>query len=362
MRASTAAIPVGGAGLGQQTLGEEYCDLLQVNSSRLEPAPASRALVVLLHAALPIIRSHLQALEDAEDTEKQTIPDHAPLPPAAPADTSGYTQGTQTKAAFPYSIADAFPDVFPSPNPITSAFNSAQDLAEVLMSDITPVPADTLATPPHSHVGNAALSPSGTSTPERGNGTPYEERHWSSHTASAPPSSPQRRVAAGDSRQAAAAGISRLWRVVWGALVVGPTMRVVSVWRRLWVSPWLVQAARWLPAAMQLHLAMFYIFGLYYELPKRLTGTQYIYVGASQGSRRYFGAMGLLLVVQVLLRVGNMCRCARLGLSCAANCLPLLDILVTHNASESFTEGSVFAAPNPRRLSGQMPATWWSIP
>jgi hypothetical protein len=71
----------------------------------------------------------------------------------------------------------------------------------------------------------------------------------------------------------------------------------------------MVQAARWLPVATQLHLAMFYIFGFYYEVPKRIAGTQYIYVGSSQVPRRYFGAMGFLLLVQTLVSASKMYRC-----------------------------------------------------
>eukprot|EP00252_Welwitschia_mirabilis_P018390 TRINITY_DN4088_c0_g1_i3.p1 TRINITY_DN4088_c0_g1~~TRINITY_DN4088_c0_g1_i3.p1 ORF type:complete len:246 (-),score=47.50 TRINITY_DN4088_c0_g1_i3:125-862(-) len=49
-------------GAGQQTLGEEYCDLMQIaGTSGLSPTPARRLSLILLQAALPYIAERLSA-------------------------------------------------------------------------------------------------------------------------------------------------------------------------------------------------------------------------------------------------------------------------------------------------------------
>ncbi|GJP35772.1 hypothetical protein CLOM_g20299 [Closterium sp. NIES-68] len=49
-------------GAGSRTLGEEYCDILQVSGSyNLPPTPARRLSLVLLHALLPAMAAHISA-------------------------------------------------------------------------------------------------------------------------------------------------------------------------------------------------------------------------------------------------------------------------------------------------------------
>ncbi|KAL4195849.1 hypothetical protein AMTRI_Chr04g243170 [Amborella trichopoda] len=49
-------------GSGQQTLGEEYCDLTQVSSSSgLPPTPARRVLFVVLHSAVPYLAERISS-------------------------------------------------------------------------------------------------------------------------------------------------------------------------------------------------------------------------------------------------------------------------------------------------------------
>ncbi|GMH33066.1 hypothetical protein BSKO_00900 [Bryopsis sp. KO-2023] len=46
-------------GSGEQTLGEEYCDLLQINGSSVEPTPVQRGLLVLYKSVLPFMSDKL---------------------------------------------------------------------------------------------------------------------------------------------------------------------------------------------------------------------------------------------------------------------------------------------------------------
>ena len=282
-------------GMGHQTLGEEYCDLLQVTSAnKLAPSLSTRAVLVLLHATVPFLTARLRSAEDDYD-------EHAsPLVPSEPTDwEAAGAQLTTLKAASSQPTSPGYAR-------INSAFNSAYDLQEVLMASVTPVPADTLATPPISNKEQPVCPTSGVSTPEgaRTTAQAQPDRNWSSDHDSA--GNPHNTGAQGTSSQSHLMAVC--WDYCWDSCVSRPYRRCMSSWHALWRSPRLLQAARWMPVATQLHLALFYIFGVYYEFPKRMTGTQYIYVGSSQVPRRYFGAMGVLLLVQTLVGVRNMCR------------------------------------------------------
>lgn len=279
------------SGVGQQTLGEEYCDLLQVKSAnKLAPSLSTRAVLVLLHATVPFLTARLKAAEDDYDEHGTVfVPE---------VDTSGAGQLAATKAASSQATSPGYAR-------IDSAFNSAHDLEEVLMASVMPVPADTLATPPVSNAEQPLCSLSGISTPEGATAQAQADRNWSSDHDSA---GNGRSTGPRSGQRARSHLISIGWDYCWDYCVTRPYRRCMASWYGMWRSPRMLQAARWMPVATQLHLAMFYIFGFYYELPKRLTGTQYIYVGSSQVPRRYFGAMGILLLVQTLVGVKNMCR------------------------------------------------------
>jgi hypothetical protein len=279
--------------VGQQTLGEEYCDLLQVTSAdKLAPSSSTRAVLVLLHATIPFLTARLKATEDEyDDLGAASVPSDGVDADAA------HIQSTAQNAASSEPISPGYVR-------INSAFNSAHDLEEVLMGYVTPVPADTLATPPVSNAGQVCSS--AVSTPEGAVTTAQAEadRLWSSEHDSAG------NLRAFGSNTHRSHLISVCWDYCWDYCVTRPYRRCMSSWHAIWRSPQMTEAARWMPVASQLHLAMFYIFGFYYELPKRITGTKYIYVGSSQVPRRYFGAMGILLLVQTLVGVRNMYRCA----------------------------------------------------
>ena len=53
------------------------------------------------------------------------------------------------------------------------------------------------------------------------------------------------------------------------------------------------------PALLRLHLAMFYIFGLYYQVSKRLVGVRYLSLGRLGAARPSYRALGLALLLQL---------------------------------------------------------------
>lgn len=249
--------------------------------------------LVLLHATIPFLAARLKSAEDEYDESSAALP---------------AADGTDAPKALSESSSPGYARIH-------SAFNSAYDLEEVFMASVAPVPADTLATPPVS-CAEHVCSGSGLSMPEGATTVQAPaDRHWSSEHDSVGES--RRAGPGGRSSTADFISISAIRKYCWDYSVTRPYTRCMSYWHILWRSPRMLQLARWLPVATQLHLAMFYIFGFYYEFPKRLTGTQYIYVGSSQVPRRYFGAMGILLLVQTLVGVSNMYRCARLSTSAA---------------------------------------------
>lgn len=311
-------------GTGQRTLGEEYCDLLQVSSSRMEPSQTSRALQVLLHTAIPLLRAKLISLEEASS------------PPASPTTTAAtnfaYGSAGEVRHAL---LASALPS---SPC-LSSAFDSASDLAEVLMSShVVPVPADTLALHPDSrHSGQShlattpMLSPAPSSPlPRNGNGNGHSQSNGNGHSH-APgsdhmhPPAWQSQGPAGDrfshDAYASPGSIVMEWMLSWAppcsfGLARSSYRSLSRVYRSVCRSAAAARVNEWLPIASQLHLAVFYIFGLYYEVPKRLGGVQYAHIGATTAQRRYFGAMGVLLLVQVLVNARLLRRCASiLGLA-----------------------------------------------
>lgn len=61
------------------------------------------------------------------------------------------------------------------------------------------------------------------------------------------------------------------------------------------------------PELTRCHLALFYIFGIYYQLPKRLTGTRYAFIGRAllpSDQHPNYGVLGWLLLGQLGVSVG----------------------------------------------------------
>lgn len=214
------------AGMGQQTLGEEYCDLLQTSANHLAPAVQQRAAQVLLHAILPVVQAKLATLQAAQEEQAD----------------SGAAEGSTQLGAV---------EKLPQNSPHCGAAG---------------------------HRGSA---------------------HDSSQGVIAP--APR-----------------RLARFTWRAALPPPPHAIVQLqaaWgyhaRRLWAQRWHAAArcAAWAPLLAQLHLALFYLFGVYFELPKRATGARMTYIGTMNVARKYYGVMGALLLLQLATRVAARLRC-----------------------------------------------------
>ena len=57
-------------------------------------------------------------------------------------------------------------------------------------------------------------------------------------------------------------------------------------------------------ALLRLHLAVFYITGVYYQLSKRFSGVRYLYAGRETADRPMYRALGVLLAAQVAVTAG----------------------------------------------------------
>lgn len=218
-----------------------------------------------------------------------------------------------------------------------------------MSSHVTPVPADTLDSPPDSRNSRQAttplLSPAPSSPlPRNGDGNGHYPGNGNGHShnpSSDPPHAPPAHLdslGAGHSSSdnyASPASMLIDWASSWipacGAGLARSTSRSMArACKALLRSAAAAQVHLWLPLASQLHLALFYIFGLYYDLPKRVSGVQYTHIGAAPTQRRYFGAMGVLLLVQVLANAQSLRRCVTLACLVPACAIQLLTWLNTN--------------------------------
>eukprot|EP00884_Botryococcus_braunii_P002756 jgi/Botrbrau1/12481/Bobra.0169s0028.1 len=188
-------------GAGIQTLGEEYCDLMQATGSiGVEPGMARRGLLVLLQSAIPYLADRL------------------------------------------------------------------------------------VASPLHSHLlGEQPASPRTSSSfgrPRFAAEPPREE--------DAPGGAPNWRERLATEGQAAFTHFQGAWN------------KAVELSRAGWkkVAPYAEPAAR-------LHLALFYYYGIYYALSKRVTGVRYIFIGKLLEQRPSYHVLGLLLFIQLAVSGGS---------------------------------------------------------
>ncbi len=53
------------------------------------------------------------------------------------------------------------------------------------------------------------------------------------------------------------------------------------------------------PALLRLHLALFYLYGWYFQIPKRISGIRYLYLSQTQQTRPMYRALGAVLLLQL---------------------------------------------------------------
>jgi peroxin-10 len=259
-------------GVGQQTLGEEYCDILQVTGSKLAPSTAQRAAQVLLHTVLPLLQARLANAAPADDEPEAARPQHA----EAEQQASLRTPALQSPLSAGGNGADTHGR---AASPETPAGNGTDDLlTDMLCSPrFGASPRQSLDNEPHhaaSNTSNLAAT-----------ALPCTQLSHVMHTV-----------------QRAARRTQQQLRSIRAAL-----------WQRRIAV--LCGLASWLPVLSQLHLAFFYLRGVFFEVPKRLTGVRMLFVGPMNASRRYYGVMGALLLLQIAARALHKARCAHFQIS-----------------------------------------------
>jgi len=78
-----------------------------------------------------------------------------------------------------------------------------------------------------------------------------------------------------------------------------PSTSRVGDWRDVkpeHVAAWLSVCLPW---AVRLQLAVFYLFGVYYQWPQRLTGTRYLFIGKLYERRPNYRFLGVLMCIQL---------------------------------------------------------------
>lgn len=270
--------------MGEQTLGEEYCELLQVTSGRLPASTLRRSMHVLLQALPPLLLPRLRAWTAAEGLAAE--PDNASA--KAPGSDAARSAGSEAGSACSEPAAHG-----------TQNGNGAHpdDANRHNGNGVHPDDANRRGSgdsdPAH---GTARCAHSGNGVGRLGT----DDDADSQHAAEQPPG--QGVGHAGSSRTPARETLS-LRRTL--ALRTAPVARAVRGWtRRLQraAHAHAPQAAVWAAMLVQLHLALFYLYGRFYQLPKRATGTSYVYVGSSFTPRHYYGVMGVLLAVQLAVQ------------------------------------------------------------
>jgi Pex2 / Pex12 amino terminal region len=259
-----------------------------------------------------------------ESADAPCSPKRVAMQPAAPA-------ASQARARVPESQASAG----------RTGLARAVSPTDSVSSAVVVAHADTLYVTPRRSLdpdlAHAAASSSASATEAasngNGNGNGNDRMSLDSDVSWFPVSPPPGRVARPSSRPTGMCAAAGTWAQRWScccrvcsalcAVAAAPAVWLVrcvcrgaqTAWRRRWRA--LAAVAAWAPWLGQLHLAAFYIFGTFLELPKRLTGARMLFIGSSDAHRKYYGAMGVLLMLQLAARAVAHLRCAsqpRLGL------------------------------------------------
>eukprot|EP00743_Colponemidia_sp_Colp-15_P010474 GILK01011534.1.p1 GENE.GILK01011534.1~~GILK01011534.1.p1 ORF type:complete len:287 (-),score=20.93 GILK01011534.1:603-1463(-) len=85
--------------------------------------------------------------------------------------------------------------------------------------------------------------------------------------------------------------LRRVWLVVLGSL--GPYLRHRFIKSQQWLSL--------LDSGDKLHLALFYLFGVFYHVSKRLSGIRYIFIRRMDQPRPTYAALGVLILIQLFI-------------------------------------------------------------
>ena len=253
------------AGLGQQTLGEEYCDIVQTTASKLKPSVFHAAMQVVVQAMGPSALNRLSNLirhepdwPEANSHREHGIGHGVVSEPGTPTQsdlTNCSHNGTST-----------------CPEP-TSCGPTLYGHCSALSTAVT---LDTLTS---SEVSSPLV--------------PVRENEDGSSPTSLNNSAHSREVTVVMFLQPSS------------MLVYGQQVRQRA---RRWLRANMANIEMCLPLIPRLHLALFYLHGRYFQLSKRLAGISYVYSGSSFQPRPYYGVMGILLLVQMGVEIFQIWR------------------------------------------------------
>lgn len=96
----------------------------------------------------------------------------------------------------------------------------------------------------------------------------------------------------------------------WTASLDRLTQKIAGSWRSLWQV-----LSQYSGAAVRLHLALFYFYGLYYHWSKRATGVRYMFIGKLFEHRPSYHLLGVLLFIQLGITSASWAICNLASLS-----------------------------------------------
>ncbi|GIL91220.1 hypothetical protein Vretimale_18879 [Volvox reticuliferus] len=256
-------------GLGQSTLGEEYCAMRQVAGDGHLPGPRRRLLLALLLSLGPYVADRLAGQLDnaAEEAVAEATDEAAEVPDAEAAPESGAACGTASGTSVSVKREDD-ERLGGSGDTGRNRGGSDSDSEQRLAS----------GSEAGMHPGSAAAD------------TAETRRRYDARAAGV--SRARASGSRGWLRLLVAAGATR-WLRMWRALVM--------TWPRL--RPLLSYAGR-------LHLALFYAYGAYYTLAHRLAGVRYSLSMRPLQGRPSYGILGALLGLQLMVTAAVEARSA----------------------------------------------------
>ena len=182
--------------------------------------------------------------------------------------------------------------------------STAQSAAQVLLYAVMPLVHSRLAALSADSADASVRSQAATGSGELRADDEAKKKHEVGSRASELPPSTTESAACGEGSSAADPVVGS-WYSSLLKCAVQPSEAAMATVCTLWQRRRQVAtvAASWLPSLLQLHLALFYLRGLHFDAAKRAAGVRFLHVGSRQSERRYYGAMGALLLLQVAVRV-----------------------------------------------------------
>ncbi|GAX79358.1 hypothetical protein CEUSTIGMA_g6800.t1 [Chlamydomonas eustigma] len=249
-------------GCGSQTLGEEYCNMLQVTPDGGIPFTSHRLALTLLQSLAPYIAESTTLFLDRKAAER------------AESQALGNSRETQqATAAATSEDGDARRRASSSPTAATSEDGDARRRASSSPTEV---------------VSSSKLSSEGTAKCEQNTTADFHATRAEERGSVAGEHCLDSRLTTEEELENANMSVTTL-----SALFKRLTNRLL-LWWPLYLRPSLSYLSR-------LHLALFYCYGTYYQMSHRLTNIQYVSTSRPLQGPSSYRALGLLLICQLLV-------------------------------------------------------------